>query len=155
MWYNNLYKPVLSLFFMNKSVIIAILLVFVIQFGVASAAKTVISGTIYNSDYSVKVEGAYVEANCNYIVKNKTSDIDGSYYFVYNLSDCHDGDYLSVFASHPDYGSNMKGGIVKNSTIGEWDFAILDIPLVPEFGFFVGGLTILGAVGIFFFIRRK
>lgn len=153
--YKNLFKERLSSFFMNKTIVFVFLVFMVFSAVVVSAAKTVISGTIYNSDYTEKVNNAYVESSCNGFVKNKTSDIDGSYYFVYNLSDCHDGDYLSVFASHPDYGSNMKDGIVKNSTIGDWDFAILDIPLVPEFGFFIGSLTILGALGIFFVIRRK
>jgi hypothetical protein len=29
------------------------------------------------------------------------------------------------------------------------------VPMVPEFGFYVGALTLVGAMGLFFLIRRK
>ena len=31
----------------------------------------------------------------------------------------------------------------------------LDLPVIPEFGFYVGALTLLSAVGAFFLVRRK
>lgn len=30
-----------------------------------------------------------------------------------------------------------------------------NVPLVPEFGFYIGALTLVSAVGIFFFLRKK
>lgn len=31
----------------------------------------------------------------------------------------------------------------------------LDAPIVPEFGFYIGALTLLSAVGVFFLVRRN
>jgi hypothetical protein len=31
----------------------------------------------------------------------------------------------------------------------------IDVPLIPEFGFIAGTIAIAGAVGLFFFVRRK
>jgi hypothetical protein len=35
------------------------------------------------------------------------------------------------------------------------DVACVNVPLVPEFGAIVGVLTALGALGVFFVVRRK
>lgn len=35
------------------------------------------------------------------------------------------------------------------------NYHIATTPIVPEFGLFVGALTVMGAVGVFFFVRRQ
>jgi hypothetical protein len=35
------------------------------------------------------------------------------------------------------------------------DLAIVNVPLVPEFGLIIGMTTILGALGIFFAVRKR
>ena len=49
------------------------------------------------------------------------------------------------------------GGVYKIDFNGKNDnYRVdLDAPVIPEFGFYVGALTLLGAVGVFFLVRRK
>ena len=143
---------------MKKLFMFGVLIAMVVLFVGAVSAKTLITGKIYNADYTETISNANVEVTCNGNVKNTSSLDDGSYSVTYSengAESCNNDDILSVFASHPDYGANMRDGVIHDNAFDKWDLAVVNVPLVPEFGFFVGGLTILGAVGIFFFISRK
>ena len=141
----------------KTSVIIALLLIFSVgTLGVVSA-KTLIAGKIYNADFSETVSGAYVEINCNSNILNTTSLSDGAYSMQYLESECKAGNSLSVYASHPSYGFNTKSGIIHKDLINgtsSWDVGIVNVNLVPEFGFYMAILTVLASAGIFFFVRR-
>ena len=141
----------------KTSVIIALLLIFSVgTLGVVSA-KTLIAGKIYNADFSETVSGAYVEINCNSNIKNTTSINNGTYSATYNetgLGSCKAEDSLSVYASHPSYGFNTVSGVIHKNMTETWDVGIVNVNLVPEFGFYMAILTVLASAGIFFFVRR-
>jgi len=142
---------------MNKLIILGILgLLIVSMVGVVSA-DTLIAGKIYNADYSDIIEGADVIVTCNNHVQDTVSLDDGAYRVVYEESGdsaCSYGDFLSVSATYGDL-SGYKEGEIHENAFDDWDLAIVNVPLVPEFGLIIGLLTMLGAVGAFFVIRRK
>lgn len=124
--------------------------------------KTIIAGKIYNSDFSQTVANASVTVTCEdaishaIVTDNVNSLSDGAYSVVFYGDDCVFGDTLTVSASHPDYGYNSLTGVIhEDALFGNWDLAIVNVPLVPEFGLIAGMVTILGAVGLFFFVRKK
>ncbi len=132
-------------------------LVLFLSVGMVSA-KTLITGKIYNFDYSQTIAGANVVVDCNGNIQTTTSASDGSYVAVYNETgdgSCDSGDALVVNASHSSYGFGSLSGTINDDAFMEWDLAIVNVPLVPEFGFFICGLTILGVIGIFFLVRRQ
>ncbi len=143
---------------MNKVISLIILNLMVISMlGVASAMaepeQTLIAGKIYNVDFSDVIEGASVTVTCDDNIRTTTSLNDGDYSVTYDESSCNEGSSLTVSAVKGDlYGSDT--GIIHDDVLGTWDLAIVNVPLVPEFGVIIGALTILGAVGIFFVIRK-
>lgn len=147
----------------------AFILIMILSF---ASANTIIAGKIYNSDYTSVISDAYVEVTCHENVLKTTSLADGSYKVEYNGSaetgSCGIEDTLVVYAEKGSlYGS--KTGVIKaegectnpaneNCLISVYsglDVAVVNVPLVPEFGLIVGGLTILSALTAFFFVRRK
>ena len=132
---------------------------FILSMGLVSA-KTLIAGKIYNADYSDTVAGANVTVMCDHggVVSfaNTNSSADGSYGVEFSetgFNACNDGDTLTVYAEKGSL-TGMESGVINNNVFGDWDLAIVNVPLVPEFGFIVGMLTILSAVGIFFVVRK-
>ena len=142
---------------MKKIFSLMILSLLVLSMGTASA-KTLINGKIYNADYSDFIVGADVTVTCNGYVQTAVSNSAGDYTVTYeNENDCgyHDPAHaLSVYAEKGGL-SGYKEGTINDEVFGDWDLAVVNVPLVPEFGFFVGVLTLFGAVGVFFFIRRE
>lgn len=120
---------------------------------VAPSKKTNIGGTIYNSDYSSTISGANVTVTCNGFNKNTLSNANGVYSVEFIASECTVGDSVTVVA--------VKGSLSGVETESVYDFgltvnlAIVNVPIVPEFGFVLGLATLLGAVGIFFIVRRQ
>jgi hypothetical protein len=93
--------------------------------------------------YNWYIKGLPGGASCDPMIKvaNSTYTVDASGNFCFeaytvNTNDC--GEYKVFF------GGKYEGYRVD-----------LDAPIVPEFGTVIAGLTILGALGIFFIIRRK
>jgi len=122
-----------------------------------TSAYTMIAGKIYNGDYSDTFSGANVTATCNGNVQSMLSNSEGDYSFIYpetGSEGCNAGDSLSVSAVKGDLSGFKEGTIISNVVDG-WDLAIVNIPMVPEFGLIVGALTLVSAVGIFFFVRRE
>jgi hypothetical protein len=118
--------------------------------------STIIAGIIYNSDYTKPVSGANVIVNCNGIIQTKTSLDDGSYSATYDENMCGSSDEVSVYASHPDYGEGEEAGNIYNDFPAmNINLAVINVPLVPEFGKIIGGLTVLGALSVFFIVRKK
>jgi hypothetical protein len=123
---------------------------------VGPGATTAIAGKIYNSDYTATVSGATVNVTCNNILKSTTSLGDGVYSVTYSGQDCNEGDLLSVHAIKAGVGENtINGSIHDNYPLVNLNLGVVNVPLVPEFGTAIGVLTILGALGVFFVVRRK
>lgn len=122
------------------------------------SAKTLIAGKIYNYDYSDTIAGADVEVTCNGNVQTTTSLSDGTYTVTYLETgdfSCNNGNDLSVYAEKDGLSGSRTGTIHDDAFDEDWDLAIVNVPIIPEFGIVIGALTLVSAVGIFFFVRRK
>jgi hypothetical protein len=122
---------------------------------------TVVAGVVYdntNPNSIHGIEGATVIVTCDGHGSLPTTTLeDGAYSVQYSSDDCYPGSVLSVYASHPNYSPNTVNDIdVHNNFPGvNVNLGVANVPLVPEFGLFIGGLTVLGALGAFFVVRRK
>jgi hypothetical protein len=145
----------------NAKVFGGLVLVFLFVMSFASAiptGMTLIAGKIYNSDYTAEIAGANVVVTCvsgeTTTALNTTSLSDGAYSVTFSDDVCNFEDELTVYAEK-DGQTGTKTGIIHKDMIGSWDVGVVNVPLVPEFGLIVGLATIFGAVGIFFFVRKK
>ncbi len=123
--------------------------------------STLIMGVIYNNNTIEGVGGANVSVTCNHSneinVAYTISENDGFYHVYFPEGDCSYEDPAIVSASLPN-GLTGHG----NVTWEEEDFGYLNLDIgvafvavVPEFGFFVGMLTILSATVVFFIVRKE
>jgi len=142
---------------MKKLFGIILVVMFMFSFSLVSA-KTLITGTVYHEgDITNTIEGADVVVSCAHNtssgiiinVKNTTSSNDGSYTVTFlesPKSGCDDGDIVTVTATKGDLYGESKPGVVEDNVFGNtWDFAMVHVPMVPEFGFFIGIVSQNGA----------
>jgi hypothetical protein len=91
--------------------------------------------------------------NLSAFVENTISAEDGSY--IVRFSDaCGINSIISVDAEKDGLTGSSEGVIDRDYSL-DLNLAIINVPLVPEFGLIVGLATIFGAVGIFFFVRKR
>jgi len=141
---------------MKKLLCLMILGLFVMSMvGVVSANPTMIGGAV--TDGTDLIGGAYVKVTCNEteIIETETN-VDGYYSVVYS-SGCVKGNDLSVYAEKKigeETYSGTEPGVVSGDEVKGWNITIMEDVTIPEFTLFIGALTLLGAVGIFFFVRR-
>jgi hypothetical protein len=151
---------------MRKLFSLFILATLLLAIGFASAVVphlgNLIGGTIYNDldsngnyyqGVDTTVDGALVTVLCNGNTATTLSHDGGIYDVSFSASQCTLGDLLSVSASKGSL-SGSKLGQVTNHAL-DWDVGIVDVPMVPEFGAIVGVLTVLGALGVFFVVRKN
>ena len=154
---------------MKRTFILAVLIFTVLALSLVSA-KTIIAGKTYDmtKDPIETVSGAEVYVACDHsgtiYVKNTISLSDGTYALTFceKTGDCPDGkrcdsgDFVIVNAT--------KGGLYGEASGTVWDksmlnisvnLAVVNVPMIPEFGLLVGMFTVLSAVVVFFVIRRK
>ena len=122
------------------------------------SSGTIVAGIIYNAnDDDTPVENADVIVWCIHndvtTERETTSQEDGTYSVSFTTDLCSLGDSLIVSASKGDLSGSQEGKVDYN--IENWNIGIVNVPLVPEFGVIIGGLTVLGALGVFFVVRRK
>lgn len=154
-----------------KKGLIAIIAIFSILLIGAVSARTMVLGVTYDGtkNYSldkelIPIPNANVVVTCTEgdRISNRTtiSDDEGVYNVDFPSSECNENDILQISAE----GSGLKGLVIEevhdsstsNSTIDiGMDYGVGFVPLVPEFGMIVGIATVLGAVSVFFVIRRK
>jgi len=134
---------------------------------------TEVKGIVYqNNNLSDVVFKANVEVTCNHAymcggkIKYKEynestkSHKDGSYSVRFSPYECDQNDSVVVTAQKNELVGTEDGKITiltynGNTKCLNKNVGIVNVPLVPEFGVFAGALTLLSAVGIFFFVRRK
>jgi hypothetical protein len=116
--------------------------------------KTMITGVISTSDYKTPIAGADITVNCNEASKTTNSKADGTYFVLFDQEECDEEDTATVIAEK-DGLTGSNSGVVHDGILGFLDVAVVNVPLVPEFGLIAGAMTILGAVGVFFVVRRK
>ncbi|MCX6751134.1 MAG: hypothetical protein NTZ83_06775 [Candidatus Pacearchaeota archaeon] len=128
----------------------------------ATFETTFVSGTITDAtNGNAPVAGADVTVTCGIYTRDTESGANGGYAVEFTNAECPLNSAVSVAASYD--GLNGENDEVtwstSDSTIGCLrlivDVACVDVPLVPEFGALVASLTIFGALGAFFLIRRK
>jgi len=156
----------------NSISLVVVSLMAVLLLGFASAVTeqqtTIIAGKIYNSDYTAVIAGADVDVTCDGVTISVVSKADGAYKVEYTDGSCYVGDSLTVYAEKEGLTGQKTGTILAEGTCSDpstdnclinvydgLDVAVVNVPLVPEFGLIVGVLTILGAVGVFFVVRQR
>jgi hypothetical protein len=159
MEYRKLFKQRFNHKTMKKTISFILLGVMLMSFAMATpgeAGKTIIAGKIYNADYTQTVSGATVTIYCGEAdSQTVTSLSDGAYSYTYNGNDCTYGSSLTVSATKGDLYGSMSGVIHDDALGNNWDLAVVNVPLVPEFGLIAGLTTIFGALGLFLYVRRK
>jgi len=145
---------------MKKAFMLTVLVALLVIASIgAVSAGTLIAGKIYDSP-NFETAGAVADANinvtCGENLQTTTSLNDGTYSVIFSIAQCPLNSNVTVVAEK-DGISNSGTGIVHDysSLMIDLYIGVVNIALIPEFGLFVGSLTILAAVGIFFFVRRK
>jgi hypothetical protein len=128
-------------------------------------SATTVKGTIYqNSNLGDQVPGAFVEVTCHTgsgdVSKNTTSGPNGGYSVLFKESDtpfCNYGDNVTVTASYAGLDGTNEGKVSKNFQVGclTLNVGIINVPLIPEYGLIAGMATVLGAIAVFFYVRRR
>jgi hypothetical protein len=145
---------------MNK--VLSVLVLGIMLLSVVSATNTYISGKVYNADYTQTITGADVTVTCigeTTNIQSTKSGVGGSYRVTFKNDGaenqaCFVENSLNVYAEK-DGSFGSRTGIVSHNNETGFNFSVIDVPLVPEFGVFVGALTLISAIGIFFFVRKK
>ena len=137
------------------------------------AGLTLVAGIIYENTVENGINNAEVEVICHGehgdIIRNTTSSksfilnrttgkfliSDGVYRVCFSQSNCDLGDGLTVNAEKDGLMGTSTGNVDKQFFWGLLDVGFINVPLVPEFGFFVGMLTILSATVVFFVVRKE
>jgi hypothetical protein len=114
-----------------------------------------------NTGDEIRENGITVEVTCYHEGEKSTSSI----WVTRNVSqwysavfwpnqDCFPGDYVTVEASKGNkVGFNSSNfGALSTKRI---DIQMQETPIVPEFGFWIGSMTLISAVAMFFIIRKK
>jgi hypothetical protein len=125
--------------------------------------KTIVEGKVFYAETEEPVPGANVIVRCednNNIRRDKTktgaTNSEGFYYAIFDQQfECDNNDFVTVSATkNEETGENE--GVVEGRVLEELNVALgSPLPNVPEFGLIVGITTVLGALGIFFLVRKK
>lgn len=153
-----------------KKLMVFVVISIVLAMSVSLAgAYTLIAGKIYNADFSQTVENAIVEVSCGESMNVTTSLEDGTYAVKFNETFCDNEDITTVHAyctsemncqdgnQNKIVGENTVNGTVHDfsALVPSLNLGVVNVPLIPEFSTIIAVLTILGAAGIFFLVRRN
>jgi hypothetical protein len=127
--------------------------------------ETIVEGKVTYSETDDLAKKAEVTVTCTHDGTDYTKTTKsggkgiykGTYIVTFPQKHCIEGDSVVVVAVKNGL-SGTSEGIVTNFIEEEClnlDIAIVDVALVPEFGVILGTLTVLGALGMFFVVRRK
>ena len=119
--------------------------------------KTVVAGRITNPNNNPKwVEGADVTVVCNTATETTKTFSKGFYVIFFEDAECPVGSSVTVTAKDDSGLIGTLTEIVEKKFFCKGHIVFMKhIPLVPEFGLFIGSLTILSAVGVFFLVRKQ
>jgi hypothetical protein len=158
---------------MKATFLMAMLATILVLTGIVSATfnqcgfeTTVVDGTIYQAGGNPNdnpIEGADVVVTCkhggvNYTSAVVQSDDEGHYAVNFPANQCDLDDEVTVSASLGEISNEEQGEIEYSFSYGcrcRVNIGVVDVPLIPEFGILLGGLTIAGALIAFFVIRRQ
>ena len=116
---------------------------------------TFIYGKVYYQNSEEGVNDATVDLVCHEkeknLYKSTMSEGNGKYSVLFDDKHCKEGDQIDVSVHKEELYGFVEKRVEKCDSI---NVAVINVPLVPEFGLFAGVLTIISALGIFFIIRR-
>ena len=101
--------------------------------------------------------GANISVLCNGNTLNTTTDGSGLYEVSFTGGVCEAGQNVTVTASKGGLTGIKNGTMQANGQAGyvKIDVAIVNIPLVPEFGLITGAMTFLASGGVLFLIKKR
>jgi len=126
--------------------------------------ETIVKGRIYFADTNQSAGNADVTITCSHNGTDYTKTaksvstgfLKGTYFVIFPQAHCVAGDEVTVSAVK-DGSTGEEDGTIRNwitTRCLDMDIGIINVPLVPEFGFIIGGLTLVSAIAILFFVRR-
>lgn len=149
---NNPFKEDFDKLNMKKTLVLIFLGLLVISMVSVVSAETFIVGKVYEDNYKTPLGDANVTVTCEGNIRNTLSESDGTYDVEYSVLECGEGETVLVTAEKGEkFGSET--GIV-NELKAEIKFSVINVT-VPEFGVFVGMLTLMACVGVFFFVKKQ
>lgn len=157
-------NKILSILLIATFVILSLSMVSASHYGGCPGSdceKTFVEGRIYEGEYTNGINGAKVQVTCNGNTESTVSHHGlfgkGTYYVKFSPDECDVGDEVTVTASKNGLSGANDGSVTWTYNWFGCDInvGIINVPLVPEFGVIVGGLTLISAVGIFFFVRKR
>jgi hypothetical protein len=115
-----------------------------------------VEGVVSGSN-SNPVDAANVSVTCNSVTLNGTTNSSGFYFIQFDNGVCTTGMNVTVNASKGSENGSQTGTMLDNGTAGfvKLDVAIVNVPMVPEFGLITGALALLGSAGSFLFAKGK
>jgi hypothetical protein len=144
---------------MKQTIMLMILGLVLISAVSSVSASTLIAGKIYDSpnfETAGPVADAAINVTCNSNIRNAVSLADGTYSVSFATTECPNNSEVLVVAQK-DGVSSSGTGIVHDYTaiVPDLYLGVVNIALIPEFGFYAGAVALMGAVGVFFLVRRK
>ena len=120
---------------------------FAVQYG------AVIGQVTHNS---ISIPGANVSVLCNGNTLTTTTNPTGLYFVQFTNSVCMSGQTVTVTATSGGMSGTETGTMDNGNSYGgvRVDVAVVNIPLVPEFGMITGAVTALTSGGLFLLKRR-
>ncbi len=155
---------------MKKTLSLFVLTGLVLMLGFASAMvapscgtyeTTFVSGVVTDANGVNPIGSAEVTVDCDGVEKDTTSESDGSYSVQFEASECDAGDDVTVTATFGDLNGESQEVVwhTENERVECLELVInvacANVPLVPEFGTVIGIVTALGALGVFFVVRKQ
>ena len=139
------------------SIVLASMVLLTLGFTSAAvcAGNTIVGGTIYQDTITNPVAGASVTVTCNGHTQTDTSEANGAYSVVFPCYECHYDNAVVVDAVKNPLTGESKGTVSMTYHVLNLDVGIVIVPMVPEFGLIAGLTTVLGALGVFFVVRKK
>ena len=103
------------------------------------------------------VVGANVSVSCNSFTLTTTTNGTGVYTVQFGNSQCLVGQTVTVNATSGSLNGSNSGLMDNGSSFGgiKVDVAVVNVPLVPEFGLITGAFAALTSGGLFMIKRRK
>ena len=154
----KLWFPVLTMNEMKKMHLTFLFFLFIVlttSFVEASCnmQNVVVFGYIKDGETGLPVEDAFVSSTCGLKTLSTITNNQGGYMIEFDKRDCSYGDKISIFAEKENAVSLKTEGYIQQ--IYPFGCAVrMDVPLIPEFGFFTGIMTIFIAITLFFIARK-
>jgi hypothetical protein len=116
----------------------------------------VVEGLVYGQN-NAAVPGASVSVLCNGHTLPATSDPSGFYFVQYGNGLCVAGQGVTVTATKGALTGTKNGTMQADGAtlILKLDVAVVNVPMVPEFGLITGAVAFLSSGGVFLALKKK